>query len=46
MRIKQHVPLTVINAGLALRCAGRGGGVVSFPAEEQVGLARQLANSH
>ena len=44
-RIKQHVLLTLINAGLALRCAGRGGGVVSFPAEEQVGLARQLADS-
>ena len=44
-RIKQHVALTLINAGLALRSAGRGGGVLSLPAEEQVGLARQLADS-
>ena len=44
-RIKQHVPLTSINVGLALRSAGRGGGVLSLPADEQVVLARQLADS-
>ena len=44
-RIKQHVPLTLTNAGLALRSAGRGGGVLSLPAEEQMVLGRQLADS-
>ena len=44
-KIKQHVPLTLINAGLALRSPGRGGGVLSLPAEEQVVLAKQLADS-
>ena len=41
----QKLLLTLINAGLALRSAGRGGGVLSLPAEEQVVLARQLADS-
>ena len=44
--IKQHVLLTLINAGLALRSTGQDGGVLSLPAEEQVVLARQLADSH
>ena len=40
-----QVPLTLINSGLALRSARRGGGVLSLPAEEQVILARRLADS-
>ena len=43
-RIKQHVPLTLINAGLALRRAGRSRGVLSLPTEEQVVLAKQIAD--
>ena len=44
-RIRQHVLLTLTNAGLALRSVGRGIGVLSLPAEEQVVLASQLADS-
>ena len=44
-RIKQHVPLTLTNAGLVLRSAGQGGVVLSLPSEEQVVLDRQLADS-
>ena len=44
-RSKQHVALTLIDVGLALRSAGQGGVVLLLPSEEQVVFARQLADS-
>ena len=44
-RIKQHVALTLIDVGLALRSAGQGGVVLLLASEEQVVFARQLADS-